>query len=255
MNEHRRIRAIIVDDEPLGREAVRRLVAQASDFVVIAECAGGEEALREIPSQNPDVVFLDIQMPRCDGFDVVTRLDQSMPPTVFVTAYDEYAIRAFDVYALDYVLKPVEPVRFQKTLERVRSHSGDSKVTGLLDEIHGRTIVPSRLVFKTSTRLLILSPNELLWVESAGNYVRLHTADGQHLVREGIGKLAARLDRPQFIRVHRSAIVNVAVVRGLRQDDSSSDPDLHLIDGSVIPVGRSFRTDVARALQGIVGPS
>jgi len=245
------IRTIIVDDEPLGREAVCSLLAEAADFPVVDECDGGEAAIRQIKALQPDAVFLDIQMPGCDGFDVMTRLGDRMPLTVLVTAYDQFAVRAFDSYALDYVLKPVEPERFRKTLDRVRQKcrgqdAGDLR--GLIDEITGRRPRPDRLMFQSAGHLVLFAPDELQWVEAAGNYVKLHGAQRECLVRQPIAETERRLDAARFVRIHRSYLVNLAAVRELRAAGRGGDPVVILCDGTKLPVSRTHLAAITARL-------
>ena len=246
-----RVRTLVVDDEPLAREAMRLQLAETPDFDVIAECAGGEEAIVEIEAQRPDIVFLDIQMPGCDGFDVITRLDQAMPLTVFVTAYQQHALRAFDSYALDYVLKPVDPERFQTTLDRVRRRvaqrragHGNTELTNFVAELVGRQQRPERLVFKSMGHLVLLAPEELQWIEASGNYVKIHAEGKKYLVRDTIGRMERRLESDQFIRIHRSSIVNVNYIREVRSSDSTGDIEVLLCNGKDLPVGRSYRAAI-----------
>lgn len=208
------IRALIVDDEALARERVRTLLAAAPGVTVLAECSGGRDAVEAILEHQPDLVFLDVQMPDLDGFQVLEALgDDQLPAIVFVTAYDEYALRAFDVHAVDYLLKPIEPERFAKMLARVREtlgDKGDRRLEALLD-----TLPLDRLVIRTRGRVFFLKPSEIDWVEADGKHVKLHAGKETHVVRQQLQRLEPRLAPHGFVRVHRSAIVNVDRIKEL----------------------------------------
>lgn len=245
------IRTIIVDDEPLGREAVRQLLDTIVDFQVIAESSSGHQAVEDIRTHTPDVVFLDVRMPGCDGFDVAARLPDPAPWVVFVTAHDEHALRAFDSCALDYVLKPVDPDRFQHSIARVRHQvlagSGWPPPAQPVTTIEPASSLPERLIFRTTGRLLLLKPRELHWVEAAGNYVRLHTERQEYLVRQSMSRIADYLETGPFLRIHRSTIMNTMHLREVRS--SGRDLSVMLQDGQVLPVGRAFHEIVGRLLK------
>jgi two-component system LytT family response regulator len=208
------VKALIVDDEALARERVRTLLAAAPGVTVLAECSGGREAVEAIVEHQPDLVFLDVQMPDLDGFQVLEALgDDDLPAIVFVTAYDEYALRAFDVHAVDYLLKPIEPERFAKTLEHVRlslRDRSDRRIEALLD-----TLPLDRLVIRTRGKVFFLKPSEIDWVEADGKHVKLHVGREMHVVRQQLKRLEPRLAPHGFVRVHRSAIVNVDRIKEL----------------------------------------
>jgi two-component system LytT family response regulator len=230
-----KIRVAIVDDEELARERMRALLSEHADIEVVAECADGAEALRAIDDTHPDLVFLDVQMPEVDGFEVVEALERgdpnerpqngSRPPAiVFVTAHDDHALRAFEIHALDFLLKPFDSVRFEKTLSRARRHlrqsreSVDARLLALLEDLrterHGQRH-SDRLIVKSGGRVFFLRTEEIDWVEAAGNYVRLHARNEAHLLRESMKNMEARLDPNTFVRIHRSAIVNIDRVKEL----------------------------------------
>jgi two-component system LytT family response regulator len=214
----RDIRALIVDDEALARERVRTLLAAASGVTIIGECTGGREAVEAIIDQEPDLVFLDVQMPDLDGFQVLEALgDDDLPAIVFVTAYDEYALRAFDVHAVDYLLKPIEPERFARTLEHVRTTLGNrsDRLEALLDALATRDLPLDRLVIRTRGKVSFLKPSEIDWVEADGKHVKLHAGRETHVVRQQLKRLEPRLTPHGFVRVHRSAIVNVDRIKEL----------------------------------------
>lgn len=213
------IRALIVDDEALARERIGTLLQAATDVTVLAECTGGRDAVEAILQQHPDLVFLDVQMPDLDGFQVLEAVgDDHLPAVVFVTAYDEYALRAFEVHALDYLLKPIEPERFARTLAHARERLGDTndrRLQDLLDALATRDLPTDRLVIRTRGKVSFLKPSEIDWIEADGKYVKLHTGRETHTVRQRLGRLEARLAPHGFVRVHRSAIVNVDRIKEL----------------------------------------
>lgn len=200
-------RALIVDDEALARERVRTLLADAPGVTVIGECSGGREAVDAILAERPDLVFLDVQMPDLNGFEVLDAVaDEWLPAVIFVTAYDEYAIKAFDVHAVDYLLKPIQPDRFQKALARVTTR-------GLLPLLDERPI--DRLVIRTRGKVSFLKPSEIDWIEANGKHALLHAGAETHVVRHTLTGLEQRLASHGFVRVHRSAIVNFDRIKEL----------------------------------------
>ena len=222
------IRALLVDDEPLALRKLRRLLAGERDVQIVAECSEGREAAAAIREHVPDLVFLDIQIPELDGFEVLDTLRRDeLPVIVFVTAYDEYALRAFDAHALDYLLKPVARERFRETLERARDRVRERRAAGVVDDrllaLHaerqaaaapGRHL--TRIAVKSDGRAYFVRVEEIDWIEAADNYARLHAGGTSHLVRETLRTLEAKLDPHVFMRVHRSAIVNVDAIRELQ---------------------------------------
>jgi two-component system LytT family response regulator len=220
------MRTLIVDDEPLARERLRTLLQQESDIEVIGECTDGRQAVHAITEHAPDLVMLDIQMPGMDGFEVLQAVtDRPLPGVIFVTAYDQYAIQAFEVHALDYLLKPFTARRFQKALQRARLEvksdpSNDSPVErrllNLLDDLGGERRYTKRIVVKSSGRIHFVKVDEIDWVEAEGNYVRLHIGAHSHLLRETMKGMEAALDPERFIRIHRSTIVNTERIKELQ---------------------------------------
>ncbi|HEY5413517.1 MAG TPA: response regulator [Gemmatimonadaceae bacterium] len=192
-------RVLIVDDEALARERIRTLLASERDVTIVGECSGGREAVAAIVQHRPDLVFLDIQMPDLDGFQVLEAVAMDwLPAVVFVTAYDEYAIQAFDVNAMDYILKPIEPARFQKALGRAVKR-------GPLD----------RFVIRAGGKVLFVKPGDIDWIEADGKLAQVHVGRETHAVRIPLKRLEERLEAHGFVRVHRSAIVNVDRIREL----------------------------------------
>lgn len=213
------IRVVVVDDEPIARAGVIRLLSEDKDFTLVGEAGNGSEAVRVIEDETPDLVLLDVQIPELNGFEVLAQLDlDQLPLIVFVTAYDEYALRAFEVSAVDYLLKPFDRERFQAALGRVKQHfrtrDADElrlRVRELLDRIGGGA--SDRLVIRDAGRVFFLGLNEIDWIEAAGNYVRVHAGKQAHLVRHTISGMLSKLPASEFLRVSRSAIVNLKRVR------------------------------------------
>lgn len=252
------IRVLIVDDEPAARARIRRLLKDESDVDVVGESTDGASAVRAVVELKPDVVFLDIQMPESDGFDVLERLPRDQRPlVVFVTAYDQYALRAFEVHALDYLLKPFDAERFRASFARVRERLARDQrteaglVRSLLEELKsGRADLEKlvrgaprhldRIMVRSSGKITFVKVAELDWLEASGNYVRLHTARGSHLIRETLSGLESRLDPNQFVRIHRSTIVNLDRVKEM-QPWFSGDYLVILHSGVKLKLSRSFR--------------
>ncbi len=249
------IRAVIVDDEAHGRAAVRRLLRKRSEFEIVAECSGGGEAVDVIRALNPDVAFLDIQMPKKDGFDVLLELGAEAPVPVMVTAHDSHALRAFEHHALDYLLKPVDPERFevalQRVVDRVRERRGGQEsetLHSLLDDLSGKGRGADRIVIKSAGSLVFIHTHEFRWAEAAGNYIKVHADAQEYLVRLTMEAMLEHLDPRQFVRIHRSFLVNVSFVRELRAAKSGGSAKLLLNDGTELTIGRSYRAELERRL-------
>jgi len=242
------IRALIVDDEPLACERIRMLLAQEPDVEIAGECRNGADALKAIARLTPDLVFLDVQMPELTGFEVLARLDPArMPVIVFVTAYDQYALKAFEVSALDYLLKPFDRERFAKSLSRARAEldrrkSGEVKahVLKLLSELQQGKKHLERLIVRASGKVLFLRADEIDWIEAAGNYVRLHCGKDQYLYRETMTKLESQLNPERFARIHRSTIINVERIKEL-QPWFRGDYQVVLRDNQKLTLSRNYR--------------
>lgn len=224
------IRTLVVDDEPLARERMRMLLGRHDDVHVLAECRDGTEAVGVIGALEPDLVFLDVEMPTLDGFGVLQQLEGRLPTVVFVSGHDEYAVRAFETHAIDYLLKPVAAERVDRSLARIRARRAESALAGqpaepdlraMLSHLHrdvppppaSRT--PSRIAVKDDGRLLLLGPDEIEWVEASGNYVVVHARGQGYSMRETMKRMEDVLDTGQFVRIHRRAIVNVGQIRAL----------------------------------------
>ena len=242
---------MIVDDEPLARRRLRSLLSGETDVEIVGEYGNGRDAVHAIRESRPDLVFLDIQMPELDGFGVVREVGASeMPAVVFVTAYDEYALKAFEVHAFDYLLKPVDRERFASTLRRARSNArGDSarslgdRLEVLLAELGGRRQEPQRLPIRKDGRIFLIRPEDIDWLEADGNHVRVHIGKESHLIRETLSKLESRLPERAFMRIHRSTLVNIARIREI-QPWFQGDYVLLLSDGTRLTSGRSYRDRV-----------
>jgi two-component system LytT family response regulator len=211
------IRALIVDDEPLPRERIRTLLADHEEVVLIGECRDGAEALRAIREKQPDLVFLDIQMPALDGFGVLRALpEDALPVVIFVTAYDAYALEAFAVNAVDYLLKPIHPERFAKALARAVEQLGQHRKQAITHQLyafvhrlqaeHGYA---RRFAVRTASKLSFVRVDDIDWIDAAGNYAQLHAGGTVHLVRETMKILETQLNPDVFVRVHRSIIINI----------------------------------------------
>lgn len=242
------IRALIADDEPLARERLRMLLEGEPRIEIVAQSANGTEALRDIQRLLPDLVFLDIQMPELTGFEVLDRLDPArMPVIIFVTAYDQYALQAFEVCALDYLLKPFDRERFGRALARARAELDRKKagyvneqVLKLLSELGQAKKHLEKLMIRDGGRVFFLRADEIDWIEAAGNYVRLHAGKEEYLYRETMTKLDAQLNPQHFARIHRSAIVNTERIKEL-QPWFRGDYVIVLRDNQKLTLSRTYR--------------
>lgn len=246
---------MLVDDEPLVRAALRAALGEQAGFTIVGEAGDGLAAIEAIERLRPDLVLLDVQMPGCDGFEVLAQLaDEARPVVVFVTAYEQYALRAFDAHAVDYVLKPFDDARLLAAVERARTWLGRraageaDRTPALLAEVAARRR-RERFVVRHAGRLRLVHAAEVAWIEARGNYVHLHHADGPFLLRETLHELAATLDARRFVRVHRSAIVALPEVVE-RERLPGGDHQLRLRDGAHVPLGRSFRAAFDAAWRG-----
>jgi two-component system LytT family response regulator len=247
-----KIRALVVDDEPVARDRVVRLLQQQSDIELVGQCSNGLETVTAIEQLSPDLVFLDVQMPEMDGFEVVRALEaRHIPAVVFVTAYDEYAVRAFEVHALDYLLKPFSSMRFRATLAHARHqlhrHRAGEFARNLLTLApslweHDRTksARPERLLVRSAGRVHFVRTGEIEWCEAAGNYVRLHVGQESHLFRETMNSLESKLDPDRFVRIHRSTIVNIDQIEQLRSC-LGGESTVFLRNGVKLTLSRGYR--------------
>jgi two-component system LytT family response regulator len=231
-----KIRTMIVDDEPLARSNLTVLLRRDPEIAIVGECGSGVNAPEEIRCAKPDLLFLDIQMPECDGFDVLAFLGRDVPPAViFVTAYDQYALRAFEAGALDYLLKPFDNARFERALERAKQ-----KVIGGSKEQPRRL---ERLVIKSAGEVAFVNLSEIDWIEAADYYAALHVGTKTHLLRRSMSELERDLDSEIFCRIHRSTIVNLERVQGLKLDDEGEYRVL-IQNGAELRLSRRYRKQV-----------
>lgn len=261
------LRILIVDDEPSAREIVREMLADAlqnGELEIVGECGDGHSAIHAIQTTKPDLVFLDVQMPETDGFAVLAALQpDQLPVVIFVTAYDQYALRAFDVHALDYLLKPFDRERFDQaferarhTLHRDRESELNERILSLLEERPtpqsqqpARQQYLERLVVKTDGRVFFLRADEIEWIEAEGNYVSLHAGKKAYLFREAISTLAKQLDPRKFRRIHRSTIVNIDSIKEL-QPMFRGEYRVVMRDGVELKLSHNYRDNLQQQLGG-----
>jgi two-component system LytT family response regulator len=255
----KKIRALIVDDEPIARKGIRRELERDPGICVTGECRNGRDAVAFILEHAPDLVFLDLQMPELDGFGVVEQVGvEQMPTVVFVTAFDEFALKAFEMHALDYLLKPFNSRRFQKTLQRAKtriqqSQAGDvnERLLALIQETRPAQKPESflqRIVVKNAGRIFFLNVEEIDWIEAADNYVRLYVGKDSHLVQGTMSKLESKLDPELFLRVHRSTIVNITRIKEM-QPLFHGEYAITLASGKALTSSRSYRDRLQRLLE------
>jgi two-component system LytT family response regulator len=258
----RGFRAIIVDDEPTARRGVRLLLERDGTVEIVGEAAGGADAAELIRRERPDLAFLDVQMPGCDGFETLAMIDRAdAPAVVFVTAYDEHALRAFEVNAIDYLLKPYDDARFAAALQRakdeVRRRRADrmnSQLTQLLDYLQRNgdraraDAASERILVKSSGEIFFLKADEIDWIEAEGDYMKFHVAGRTHLMRETMARLEARLDPKRFIRIHRSTIVNIDRLRKL-SPTFAGEYAVILHDGTKLKLSRGYHERIDTLLK------
>lgn len=237
------MKIILIDDEPPAIERLRRLLRTQGDVEIVAECSNGEEAVAAIEKHEPDVILIDIQMPGMDGFDVIEALDpERLPAIIFVTAYDQHAVRAFEAKALDYLLKPTTRERLAASLERVRARLQGPAETGALREYLDERAAsrPKRITIRNGEKITFLPTEQIDWIESAGNYVVLHCGEENHILRETMAGLEQQLAPDSFYRLSRSAIVNLRRIKEV-EAVSVSEYSVVLANGRRIPMTRSVR--------------
>lgn len=264
------LRTVIVDDEPLARRGLRLRLAGEADIEIVGECSNGDEAVRVIAAERPDLVFLDVQMPGTDGFGVLRRLPlSSLPMVVFVTAYDHYAISAFETNAVDYLLKPVEEARLRQALFRIRETARAraaarqrDHLLNLLGTVTGQPELtleqaladgaalpdprrPVRLAIRDGGRTVLVEESDIDWIDAAGDYMCIHAGGATHILRGTLRELEAKLDGNRFARIHRSTIVNVDRVRELRPH-INGEYFLTLDGGHEVKLSRSYREQLKR---------
>ena len=243
------IRTLIIDDVPLARDRLKRCLKDDAEIEIVGECENGAKAVTDIRALAPDLIFLDVQMPALDGFGVLEALkNERMPAVVFVTAYNEYAIQAFDVNALDYLLKPVDCERLNKAVQRaktrlaqaVRDDDLDSRFRAMLEDIKTGSKYIKRLTIKLTGRTILLPVDEIDWIETHGNYLKVHAGRESHLIRATMQSLETKLNPEKFVRVHRSVIVNVEKIKEI-YPRSNGDQDLVLQNGQQLMLSRNYR--------------
>lgn len=255
------IKVVIVDDEALAREKLLEFLSAEENVEIVGVCASGIDAVGCIEQRGPDLLFLDIQMSTFDGFSVLEALRSNhverLPITIFTTAHDQYAIQAFENHALDYLLKPFSRDRFRKSLQRAREHlqtnlSGEVglKVASLLSAFKPAPRFLQRLVFKSNGRFVFLKAKEIRWIGAEGNYLRIHTANGSHLLRETMGRMEEKLDPEMFLRVHRSTMVNVSYIKELQPWFNNGESTVVLVDGTKLALSRGYRSRIDELVSG-----
>jgi two-component system LytT family response regulator len=250
------IRAAIVDDEPLARRRIRNLLAEAADVEVIAECANGKDAIESLEASPPALLFLDVQMPEIDGFDVLQAIGvDRVPAVIFVTAYDQFALRAFEAHALDYLLKPFDDERFgaalERARERIRQQQGgdlDRRLQALLENVRAEHGYLRRLVVPSGHRSVFVRTEHIDWIEAERNYVRLHVGGRAHLLRENLTHIASALDPATFCRIHRSTIVNIDRIQAV-ESLFHGEQLVVLQDGTKLTAGRSYRRNLLAIME------
>lgn len=255
MTEAPLIRVLLVDDEPLAREMLREMLQGDPVVAIVGESVNGREALDAIRAHAPDLLFLDVQMPELGGFEVLAALrKEQIPYVIFVTAYDQYAVRAFEVHALDYLLKPFDQERFDISWQRARAQilrdrngGTDQRILALLEELKAGNKYLERLVIKAGGRIYFLETNEIDWIEAEGNYVSVHSAKKSHLLRETISSLESQLDPKKFVRVHRSSIVRIDRIQEL-QPWFHGEYRIILQNGTQLTLSRNYRDKLQEAL-------
>jgi len=253
------VRTLVVDDEPAAREAILTLLREDPEIAVVGACADGPAALAAIRAGHPDLLLLDVQMPEMDGFGVLRQLDDAeLPVVIFVTAHDKYALNAFDVHAVDYLLKPYDDARFRTALARAKQQVRQGRLGGLREQLRrlleGASVPDAgegpylrRLVTKAGGRMTVVPMDDVDWIEADGDYARIHAGRDAHTLRETMKLLESRLDPARFIRIHRSIIVNVERIREL-QPYFRHEYVAVLRDGTRLKVSRSCRPQLERAL-------
>lgn len=250
------IRAIIVDDEPLAREKVQLFSSSVPDLEIVDVCANGIEAIASVKKKSPDLIFLDIQMPEMSGFEVVEKINtKNLPGIIFVTAYDEFALRAFELHALDYLLKPFNRDRFLSAVDHAREtlrSSEQSEITAeqirtMVSTLHKKENPLDRIIVKTNGRIIFLKLSDIDWIEAAGNYVKVHVGTETHLIRETMNKLEAGLHKETFVRIHRSTIINIDKVKEL-QTWFNGEYKVILTSNAQLILSRGYRDSLDRII-------
>jgi two-component system LytT family response regulator len=254
-----RIRCLVVDDEPLAREAIRSYIELDPSLQIVSEAGDGVDAVAAIEKHSPDLIFLDVQMPEMDGFEVLQAVEakgMQLPVTIFVTAYDRYALRAFEAQALDYLLKPIDETRFRRALAAAKSRLAADKSWFTAEELISRFQQSgilrrpmARIAVKSKGRIVFVRLDEIEWIEAEGNYLRLHLEDESYLLRDTMSSFEAKLDAEHFMRIHRSAIVNIERIKDV-QPWFTGEYIVRLQSGKELTLTRSYRDNLRRLLGG-----
>jgi two-component system LytT family response regulator len=247
------LKVLIVDDEPLARERISMLLANFADVKIVAECANGLEAVAAIEKHEPDLMFLDMQMPEMDGMSVInSQADKRMPLVIFVTAYDKYGLAAFDSHAVDYLIKPFDQKRFEKAMEKARVRLSENNTApidlpGIVSRIELQANYRKHIAIRHEGRVFLVKTEKIEWIEAERNYVRLHAGQESHLRHEGIGNIERQLDPTQFRRVHRSAIVNLNFIKELRSV-SGGDYQIILLNERELVLSQTYQKNLPEFL-------
>lgn len=254
----KKIKTLIVDDEPLGREIVRAMLLDEQEIEVVLECENGQQAIQAINALRPGLVFLDIEMPTVNGFDVINSIDKKiMPYVIFVTAYDHYAVKAFDVNALDYVLKPIDPDRFAQSVDKAiniikdkSEYDFNKRLLAFFDNQRGTEPYLERLSVKHNGKIFLLRTSEIEWVSAEGNYVSVHVEKKTYLLRVSISVLETKLAPSKFQRINRSTIVNIDFIKEL-VPIFRGEYNVILQDGTSLKLSSRFRDSLVKFLGGL----
>lgn len=248
------IKTLIVDDEPPSRRVLRDLLLAYPSFEVIGEADNGVTAVDGIAQLKPDLVFLDVQMPGMDGFDVLKEIGpEHMPAVVFVTAFSQYTLQAFEVHAMDYLVKPIHPDRFRETLRHVQTQllvdrrMLASHLSTFIESLTSKSAYASRFVIRNVGHIEIVQTHRIQWIEAERDYVIFHSDSGKHLMREGIGSVESKLDPAEFLRIHRSYIVRLSMIKEVKSG-AGGDQRVVMNTGTILPVGRTYQSNLARVL-------
>jgi two-component system LytT family response regulator len=249
-----KMRALIADDEPLARKFLRRMLKDDLDLEIVGECSNGKEAVTAIQKQNPDIVFLDVQMPEMDGFSVLEEVGvERLPEIVFTTAYEQYAVRAFELHAVDYLLKPFDHQRLRDAVKhakercRYRQRDDGSQLRALLDSLKNPSTYLERVLIKADGRITFIRAQEIDWIQADDKYVHLHTGKVARMLRQTLGTMEAQLDPMKFVRIHRSTIVNIERIKEL-QPLFGGEHVVVMEDGTKLNLSRSYKDKLFKVL-------
>lgn len=238
------IKTVIADDEPRARERVRHLLKEDNEIDVIAECENGAETIQVLTEKKPDLIFLDIQMPEYDGFEVIREVSENaLPKIVFTTAYNQYALKAFEVHAVDYLLKPYDTERFYEAVDEVKNVSAaesNGNLDELLETLDLQEEKPDKIMVKEEGKIFFLDTDEIDWIESAGNYIKLITPERQYMIRETMTNITEKLSSHTFFRVHRSTIVNIDKVK-IIEPWFHGDYQITMYNGKKLSMSRNYK--------------